>query len=235
MRPSLSNPIRRIESGFLRALAYLGGFLIATLLVAVVLGIANSNIFWGEANQIARIPIPGRQKVELPGGETQATVAVALPGRGNETPELLVPPLELSVTPYGEAGKAEIREELGSSVNANDKYDDTQRAVWKIDAPSAGTYLVSVKGDMTGYGVNAQLWLGHEPGWLHGPTIWFVAMLIVALLAAIFAGVAWLRRTGRGGSGDGAGQGWEVPGGTPPADGETESFDSRIARVNDRG
>lgn len=115
---------------------------------------------------------------------------MALPGRGNETPELLIPPLSLSVTPYGEAGKAEIREELGSSVNANDKYDDTSRAVWKIDVPSAGTYLVSIKGDMTGYGVNAQLWLGHEPAWIHGWNIWLFAMLIVALGAAIFYGVS---------------------------------------------
>jgi hypothetical protein len=235
VRPSLRHPIRRIESGFLRTLAYVGGFLLATLLVAVVIGIANSNIFWGEANQVARIPIPGRQKVELPGGETQATVAVALPGRGNETPELLIPPLELSVTPYGEAGKAEIREELGSSVNANDKYDDTQRAVWKIDAPSAGTYLVSVKGDMTGYGVNAQLWLGHEPGWLHGANIWLVAAIIVALAVAIYAGVVWLRGRRRGGGPvDGSGQGSEISGGTPPPDLEAETFDSRISRLSDR-
>jgi hypothetical protein len=245
VRPSFRRPIRRIESGFLRTLAYIGGFLIATLLVAVVLGIANSNIFWGEANQIARIPIPGRQKVELPGGETQATVAVALPGRGNETPELLIPPLELSVTPFGEAGKAEIREELGSSVNANDNYDDTQRAVWKIDAPSAGTYLVSVKGDMTGYGVNAQLWLGHEPGWLHGPKIWLFAAIIVALGAAIFLGIGWLRGRRKGGASGGPGTGsgdWEVSGGTPPpgydpaaAAREADEFDGRVSRLNGRG
>jgi hypothetical protein len=237
--PSFRRPIRRIESGFLRALAYLGGFLLATLLVAVVLGIANSNIFWGEANQIARIPIPGRQKVELPGGETQATVAVALPGRGNETPELLIPPLQLSVTPFGEAGKAEIREELGSSVNANDNYDDTQRAVWKIDTPSAGTYLVNVKGDMTGYGVNAQLWLGHEPGWLHGANIWLLAMLIVALGAAILLGIGWLRGRRKGGTsggpGSGSGENWEISGGTPPPDLQAEQLDSRISRLNDRG
>jgi hypothetical protein len=213
--PSLRSPIRRIESGFLRALAYIGGFLLATLLVSIVIGVANSNIFWGEANQVARIPIPGRQKVELPSGETQATVAVALPGRGNETPELLIPPLSLSVTPYGEAGKAEIREELGSSVNANDKYDDTSRAVWKIDAPSAGTYLVSIHGDMTGYGVNAQLWLGHEPAWVHGWKIWLVAMLIVALGAAIFYGVSRLRRRRRGG-GTGGGDGWASSGENVP-------------------
>jgi hypothetical protein len=246
VRPSFRrHPFRRIESGFFRTLAYIGGFLLATLLVAVVIGIANSNIFWGEANQIARIPIPGRQKVELPAGETQATVAVALPGRGNETPELLIPPLELSVTPYGEAGKAEIREELGSSVNANDNYDDTQRAVWKIDAPSAGTYLVSVKGDMTGYGVNAQLWLGHEPGWLHGAKIWFVAMIIVALGAAIFLGIRWLRRArggGGGGPADGSGGNWEVSGGTPPsgydpavAEREADEFDGKVSRVNGGG
>jgi hypothetical protein len=235
VRPSLRRPIRRIESGFLRTLAYIGGFLLATLVVSIVIGVANSNIFWGEANQIARIPIPGRQKVELPAGETQATVAVALPGRGNETPELLIPPLELSVTPYGEAGKAEIREELGGSVNANDKYDDTQRAVWKIEAPSAGTYLVSIKGDMTGYGVNAQLWLGHEPAWVHGWKIWLYAAIIVLLGAAIFAGVQSLRRRRRGGpGGPGNGSGnLEISGGTPPP-GYDPSDGSRADPEGDR-
>jgi hypothetical protein len=233
-RPSLRSPIRRIESVFLRTLAYIGAFLLATLLVSIVIGVANSNIFWGEANQIARIPIPGRQKVELPAGDTQGTVAVALPGRGNETPELLLPPLSLSVTPFGEAGKAEIREELGGSVNANDSYDDTSRAVWQINAPSAGTYLVGIKGDMTGYGVNAQLWLGHEPAWIHGSEIWLVAAIIVLVGAGIWQGIYWWRQRRRGGgSGPADDSSGEISGGTPPADLEAESFDSRISRLND--
>jgi hypothetical protein len=192
--PSFSNPLRKIESRTGLAFACLGGFLIATLLVAVVIGVINSNLFWGEANQYGRIDIPGGGKVHLPGGTTEATVAVALPGRGNETPELLLPPLELSVTPLGEAGKVAIREAPQPSVNANDKYDDTSRVVWKIDAPTSGDYLVRTKGDMTGYGVNAQLWLGYQPGWVHGTQIWFLAMAIVAAFAVLGGGYSYLRR-----------------------------------------
>ena len=194
MSHSVRNPLRRLETGVGKTLAVLGGFLLATLVVAVVIGVVNSNLFWGEANQLARIDIPGAGTVHLPGGTTEATVAVALPGRGNETPELLLPELDLSVTPMGEAGKAEIDEDLGESVNANDKYDDTSRVVWKIKTPSSGDYRVRVAGDMTGYGVNAQLWLGHQPAWIHGTAIWFVAMAIVLAAAFVFYLVAFVEK-----------------------------------------
>jgi hypothetical protein len=191
----IANPLRRIESrvglAFLCAIV----FLVAVLIVAVVIGVINSNLFWGEANQYGRIDIPGAKTVHLPQGTTEGTVAVALPGRGNETPELLLPRLDLWVTPLGEAGKAGIDEAVGSSVNANDKYDDTSRVVWKIRSPSGGDYRVRVAGDMTGYGVNAQLWLGYQPGWVHGTTIWFLAIAIVAIGALLFFGISrWRRR-----------------------------------------
>ncbi len=194
MSLSVRNPLRRLETGVGKVLAVVGGFLLATLLVSVVIGVANSNLFWGEANQLARIDIPGAQTVHLPGGTTEATVAVALPGRSTQTPTLLLPELELSVTPMGEAGKAEISESLGETVNANDKYDDTSRVVWKIKAPSSGDYRVRIAGDMTGYGVNAQLWLGHQPAWIHGTDIWFVAMGIVLAAAIVFALVAFVEK-----------------------------------------
>jgi hypothetical protein len=190
----LGNPMRQIKSRVGRALLYFLFYAVVVLLVAIAIGVANSNLFWGEANQYGRIDIPGAGTVHLPAGSTEATVAVALPGRGNETPELLVPPLQLSVTPLGEAGKVTIDEDLGDSVNANDKYDDTSRVLWKIHAPSAGDYRVKVAGDMTGYGVNSQLWLGYQPGWVHGSAIWLVAMAIVAAAAAIFLLVTWLLR-----------------------------------------
>ncbi len=194
MSPSFSNPLRKIESRTGRVLSYVGGFLLLSFLVALAIGVINSNLFWGEANQYARIDIPGRGKVHLPSGSTEATVAVALPGRGTQTPELLLPPLELSVTPIGEAGKVAIDETAGSSVNANDKYDDTSRVVWTIYAPTSGDYLVHITGDMTGYGVNAQLWLGYQPGWVHGTDIWFLAAAIVAAFSALSAGFFYLRK-----------------------------------------
>src|ERR1700761_2998144 len=181
----LGNPMRQIKSRVGRALLYFLFYAVVVLVVAIVIGVINSNLFWGEANQYGRIDIPGHGKVHLPGGTTEATVAVALPGRGNETPELLLPPLQLSVTPIGEAGKVAINETLQGSVNANDKYDDTSRVVWTIHAPSAGDYLVHITGDMTGYGVNAQLWLGYQPGWVHGTDIWFLAMAIVAAFGVL--------------------------------------------------
>jgi hypothetical protein len=191
----VGNPLRRIESRVGLAFLYAIVFLVAVLIVAVVIGVINSNLFWGEANQYARIDIPGAKTVHLPQGTTEGTVAVALPGRGNETPELLLPRLDLWVTPLGEAGKAGIDEAVGSSVNANDKYDDTSRVVWKIHSPSGGDYRVRVAGDMTGYGVNSQLWLGYQPGWVHGTTIWFLAAAIVALGAVLFFAISrWRRR-----------------------------------------
>ena len=193
------NPLRRIESRVGLTILYAIFFLLAVLIVAVVIGVINSNIFWGEANQYARIDIPGAKTVHLPEGTTEGTVAVALPGRGNETPELLLPRLDLWVTPLGGAGKAELHEDLRPSVNANDSHDDTSRVVWKIVTPSAGDYRVRVAGDMTGYGVNSQLWLGYQPGWVHGTTIWFLAAAIVVFAAALLFGISLWRRRRRPG------------------------------------
>jgi hypothetical protein len=50
--------IREIESGSLRALSYLGAFLLVSVCVAIPLIFLNSNLLWGEANQYGRVPIP---------------------------------------------------------------------------------------------------------------------------------------------------------------------------------
>ncbi len=237
MRVQTGNPLRQVKSRVGRALLYVLVYSIAVLLVAILIGVANSNLFWGEANQYGRIDIPGAGTVHLPGGTTEATVAVALPGRGNETPELLLPPLALTLTPLGEAGKAEIHEALGSSVNANDKYDDTSRVVWKIVTPGAGDYRVRVAGDMTGYGVNSQLWLGYQPGLVHGSTIWLVAAAIVFGAAAIVALMGWLRRRRKAGkaAATAAPGGWMEPGspgvGDGGGDGHGESLETAAAKM----
>jgi hypothetical protein len=225
------NPLRRLETGAGKALGYIGGFLLVTFLISIVIGVANSNLFWGEANQLARIDIPGAQKVHLPGGTTEATVAVALPGRGTQTPELLLPELQLSVTPYGEAGKAEISEALGSSVNANDKYDDTSRVVWKIETPSSGDYRVSIKGDMTGYGVNAQLWLGHQPGWVHGTEIWFVALVIAIAIAVVLFLIHFVEKRHKERIKNEAVGGWQEDGMPSTGEGDAESVDTAAKRI----
>ncbi len=186
--------VRQIESGIGRALLGLGAFLLATLVVAILLGILNSNLLWGEANQYGRIPIPGRKVVHLPAGDVQVNVAAALPGRGNETPELVLPKLTLTAAASHGREAPTVSEDIGYSTNANDNQVDTQRRAWKLGVPAAGNYLIAVKGDFTGYGVNAQIWLGREPSPLHGWEIFLVAMLIVAVIGGIWLAVLGLRR-----------------------------------------
>ncbi len=194
--------VRQIESGFGRALLALGAFLVATVFVALPLIFLNSNLVWGEANQYGRVPIPGRKVVHLPAGGVEVAVAAALPGRGNETPELLLPELTLTMSAHhGEAPT--VAEDIGSSTNADDNEVDTQRRVWKLEVPHEGNYLATIKGDFTGYGVNAQAWFGHEPSPLHGWQVFLVAMLIVLVVGAVYFAVGAIRRRrkGMGGSG----------------------------------
>jgi hypothetical protein len=179
--------IREIESGFLRALSYLGGFLLISLFVAIPLIFLNSNLVWGEADQYGRVPIPGHKVIHLPAGEVEVAVAAALPGRGNETPELLLPPLTLTMKARGAQEAPTVAEDIGTSVNADDGEVDTQRTAWKLQVPEAGDYLAVVQGDFTGYGVNAQAWFGREPNPLPG---W--AVIPAAMAIALVGELLWL-------------------------------------------
>jgi hypothetical protein len=196
--------LRQIESGTGKALLGIGAFLLVALLATIAVGIANSNLFWGEADQYGGVTIPGKTVLKLPAGDVQANVAAALPGRGNETPEMSLPPLSLSVIPAaGEEGEPEVSEDLGGSTNANGGGVDTQRRVWKVHLPEAGRYLVVVKGDFSGYGVNAQVRFGREPAPIHGVMVPVVGLLIAAVLFAVGGAVAYFRRRRGGGSGTG--------------------------------
>jgi hypothetical protein len=191
--------IREIESGLGRALGYLGAFLLATIFVSIPLIFLNSNLVWGEGNQYGRVPIPGHKIVHLPAGDIEVSVAAALPGRGNETPELLLPTLTLTMKAHhGEAPL--VSEDIGSSVNANDNEVDTQRRVWKLEVPTEGNYLAVLKGDFTGYGVNAQAWFGREPNPLHGWQVFLVAMAIVLVGAGIWGLIEVLKKNRRQGA-----------------------------------
>jgi hypothetical protein len=190
--------IREIESGFGRALSYLGAFLLVSVIVAIPLIFANSNLVWGEANQYGRVPIPGHKAIHLPAGEVEVTVAAALPGRGNETPELLLPPLTLTMKARGDQDAPTVAEDIGPSVNANDSEVDTQRTAWKLQVPEEGDYLAVLTGDFTGYGVNAQAWFGREPNPLHGWQVLLVAMLITLVGYGIWLLVGALRKRWRG-------------------------------------
>jgi cell wall-associated NlpC family hydrolase len=190
--------IREIESGSLRALSYLGAFLLISVFVAIPLIFLNSNLLWGEANQYGRVPIPGREAVHLPAGSVEVTVAAALPGRGNETPELLLPPLNLTMKAKGAQEAPTVTEDIGPSVNANDSEVDTQRTAWKLQVPAEGDYLAVLKGDFTGYGVNAQAWFGREPNPLHGWQVILVAMAITLVGSAVWLLVGAVRRKRKG-------------------------------------
>ncbi len=186
--------LREIDSAFLRVLSYLGAFLVISVFVFIPLIFLNSNLVWGEANQYGRVPIPGHKVLHLPAGGVEVSVAAALPGRGNETPELLLPPLTLTMKARGSQEAPTVEEDLGSSVNANDKEVDTQRTAWKLEVPEEGDYLAVLKGDFTGYGVNAQAWFGREPNPLHGWQVFLFAMLVTAVGTPLFLGAQALWR-----------------------------------------
>jgi hypothetical protein len=190
--------IREIESGFVRALSYAGAWLLISVFVAIPLIFLNSNLLWGEANQYGRVPIPGHKVIHLPAGSVEVSVAAALPGRGNETPELLLPPLNLTMKARGGQEAPTVEEDIGSSVNANDSEVDTQRTAWKLQVPEEGDYLAVLKGDFTGYGVNAQAWFGREPNPLHGWQVILAAMAIALVGELVWALVSALRKRGRG-------------------------------------
>lgn len=208
--PPMIRRIREIESGTGRLLLAIGGYLLLTFFIAIPIGVANSNLFWSESNQFGRVPIPGRQRVHLPARKVQINVAAALPGRSTQTPELLIPDLQLTLIPPKGVTEPKIERSLGETQNSLDKYADTQRRIAYADVETASTYLVVVEGDFTGYGVNGALWFGYEEAPIHGVTIWFIAMAIAALLLLGAFIVRQIRKRRRGappGGGDG-----ELPG-----------------------
>ncbi len=179
-----------------------GIFLLAALIGTIIVGVANSNLFWGEANQYGRVPIPGKKVLQLPSGDVQVNVAAALPGRGNQTPEMPLPKLTLAVIPTEGESEPTVSNDLGYSTNANDEYVDTQRRVWKVHLPESGAYLAIVKGDFTGYGVNAQVWFGSEPAPIHGGMIPLLGAIIGAVACAVWFLIAYLRRARKRGDED---------------------------------
>jgi hypothetical protein len=114
--------IKNVESGLGKMLLYIGAYLLCALIATIVVGIANSNLFWGEANQYGRVPIPGKKVLQLPSGDVQVNVAAALPGRGNATPEMPLPKLTLAVIPTEGQDEPTVSNDLGYSTNANDEY-----------------------------------------------------------------------------------------------------------------
>jgi hypothetical protein len=189
--------IRNVESGLGKVLLGIGAYFLVALVATMVVGIANSNIFWGEANQYGRVPIPGKRVLHLPSGDVLVNVAAALPGRGNETPDMPLPKLTLAVIPTGGESEPTVSNDLGYSTNADDEYVDTKRQVWKVHLPESGDYLALIKGDFTGYGVNAQAWFGSEPAPVHGGMIPLLGALIALVIFPLILLFNYLRRRRR--------------------------------------
>jgi hypothetical protein len=169
-----------------RVLLVIGGFLLATLVVCVPIGIlGSSNIVWGEDDQYGRVDIPGTGVVHLPADSVDVNVAIALPGRGNETPELPLPSnLAMTVTPVSGTTQPTVTRDVGDSSNANDNEVDTQRQVWVVDVPVEGDYRIIARGDFRSIGVNAQLWFGHGPP-LPGTLVPVVAAAVVLIAGLV--------------------------------------------------
>jgi hypothetical protein len=191
--PPMIRRIREIESVTGRVLLGIGAYLLLAFLICIPIGVANSNLFWSESNQYGRVPIPGHKRIHLPSGKVQINVAAVLPGRSTQIPELLVPDLKVSLIPPKGIAEPKIERDFGETTNALDKYADTQRRIAYAQVETAATYLVVVRGDFTGYGVNGTLWFGYEAAPIHGVTIWFLGMGIAALVF-LAAFVVWLIR-----------------------------------------
>ncbi len=190
--------LRRVESRAGRIGLGLGAFVLLWLVAALpIVGIlGSSNIVWGEDNQFGRVDIPGSEVLNLPAKTIDVDVALALPGRGNATPDLRLPnDLSLSVTPVDGSAEPTITENIGSTQNANTDEQDTQRLVWHLKVPEGGDYRVTAGGDFSGYGLNPQLWFGDEPP-IPGRLVPLYAALLTLLGFGVFFG--WKRlRSGR--------------------------------------
>jgi hypothetical protein len=182
----LFRAIAGIESLAKRVLAYIGAFLLATLIVCIPIGVfGSSNIFWGDPHQDGRVDFPGTGVVHLPAGDVDAALALYIPGKGNESVDLPVPSsVSLSIAPVNGSATPTVTRDLGPSNNANDNFVNTVRRVWRVDVPEEGDYAVTCRGRVRAIGINAQLWFGHGPP-IPGPLVPLIAAALVLLGAFV--------------------------------------------------
>jgi hypothetical protein len=170
-----------------RVVLVIAGFLVATLVVMVPVGIlGSSNLVWGEPNQDGRVPIPGKAVVHLPAGTVEATVAIEMPAKGNETVDLPLPSnLSVAIFPVGGGTEPTVSDDLGDSGNAGADGVNVKRRVWSVDVPQDGDYRVRTRGDFTSIGIDPQLWFGHGPP-LKGTLVPLVAAGIVIVFGLVW-------------------------------------------------
>ena len=179
-----------------RIFGWIGFWLLASFLWCIPVGIfGSSNLVWGEPNQYGRVAVPGTGVVHLPAGDVDGTVAMIIPGRGNETPTIVLPDnLALTVVAVDGSGTTTVTRHVGTSGNAMDNKADSQRQVWKISVPHDGDYRVTTRGDFSGAGVDVAVWFGHGPP-IPGTTVPIIGLV----LGSITTLVAWLVRRRRAG------------------------------------
>jgi hypothetical protein len=180
--------IHRIESAIGRVGLLALGWLLATLVLTVPIGIlGSSNLVWGEDHQYGRMDVPGTKVLHLPGHTVDVNVAVDIPGKGNETVDVPLPSdLSLTVSAVDGSSRPKITRDVGDSDNANDNRVNSQRRVWRVHVDHAGDYRVTGRGNFLGVGVDPELWLGHGPP-IPGTYVPFIAAILV-----LMGGFVWL-------------------------------------------
>jgi hypothetical protein len=176
-----------------RVIATIGALLLAWLICTVVVGVlGSSNIFWGEANQYGHVDVPGRRTLHLPSGKVEASAALYVVGKGNETVDVAIPEgLALTITP-----PVRLERSLGSSGNSLTGGVNSQRRVWWLHVPRAGDYRIQTRGSLRGLGANAQIWFGHEPP-IPGRLVPLAGLILLAIAAPIWFFVIAPRRARR--------------------------------------
>jgi hypothetical protein len=86
--------------------------------------------------------------LNLPAGSVRVSVAIALPSRGNATPDLPFPSdLALTLTPLDTTtGQPTVTRIDATSSNADDNWINTQRRAWMVHVPHDGSYRVTAQG-----------------------------------------------------------------------------------------
>ena len=130
----------------------IGGFLLATLVMCVPVGIfGSSNLVWGDANQYGTMKFPGTKVVHLPSGEVDVALALFIVGKGNETVEVPIPKdISLSLSPVTGAARPQISKDLGISGNSLSGTANSQRRVWTVQVPKDGDYTAKASGNLFG-------------------------------------------------------------------------------------
>jgi hypothetical protein len=171
--------------------AVLGRFLligiVASFIATILVGILGaSNLVWGEDDQYGRVDIPGTATLQLPAGTVKVSVAINLPGRGNETPDLPFPD-DLSLMVAGPPGAPQpvVTKVDESTSNAMDDTANTQREAYSVAIPADGAYVVTADGDFTSIGIDPQFWFGHETP-ISGFAIPALGLLIGFAAAAVW-------------------------------------------------